>query len=211
VVFPRKNYLHLVNIEYVMIHTEPKLPDDSLLLGQLTSGNKKAFDILFNKYWESSVNIAYKRTKDLDTAKDIVQEIFTQIWINREKQIENLPAYLNIAIRNRVIKFFAKQKPIHPFFDALDNISEKNSCADMQLIWKELMQSYEDLLESLPPKRRDIFRLRMQDGLSTKSIATELGIARKTVQNQLGKAMETLKLSLIRLFTIGILLAIYVA
>ena len=124
-----------------MIQTEPKLSDDNLLLGQVRSGNKKAFDILFNKYWEDSVNIAYKRTKDLDTAKDIVQEIFTQIWINRERPIENLPAYLNIAIRNRIIKFFAKQKPIHPFFDALDNISERNSCADMQLIWKELLQS----------------------------------------------------------------------
>src|SRR6185312_13348452 len=171
-----------------MIDTKPKLSDDKLLLEQISSGNKKAFDILFNKYWESSVNIAYKRTKDIDAAKDIVQEIFTQIWINRQRQIENLPAYLNIAIRNRVIKFFAKQKPINPFFDALDNISEKNSCADMQLIWKELLQSYQDILESLPPKRRDIFRLRMQDGLPTKAIAMQLGIARKTVQNQLSKA-----------------------
>ena len=194
-----------------MIQTAPKLSDDSLLIGQVRSGNKKAFDILFNKYWEGSVNIAYKRTKDLDTAKDIVQEIFTQIWINREKPIENLPAYLSVAIRNRVIKFFVKQKPIHPFFDALDNISEMNSCADMQLIWKELLQSYEDLLETLPPKRRDIFRLRMQEGLPTKAIASQLGIARKTVQNQLGKAIETLKISLIRLFTVGILLAIFSA
>lgn len=194
-----------------MIQTEPKLSDDCLLLGQITSGNKKAFDILFNKYWESSVNIAYKRTKDIDISKDIVQEIFTQIWINRERQIENLPAYLNIAIRNRVIKFFTKQKRIHPFFNALDNISEKNSCADMQLIWKELLQSYQVLLESLPPKRRDIFRLRMQDGLPTKAIAMQLGIARKTVQNQLGKAIETLKLSLMRLFTVGILLSIFTA
>ena len=37
-----------------MIQTEPKLADDSLLLEQIMSGNKKAFDILFNKYWESS-------------------------------------------------------------------------------------------------------------------------------------------------------------
>jgi RNA polymerase sigma-19 factor, ECF subfamily len=194
-----------------MIQIKPKLADDRLMLEQVRSGNKKSFDILFNKYWESSVNNAYKRTKDLDTAKDIIQEIFTQIWINRQREIENLPAYLNAAVRNSVIKFFAKQRPIHPFFDALDNLSEKNSRADMQLIWKELLQSYEELLESLPPKRRDIFRLRMQDGLPTRVIAMRLGIARKTVQNQLGKAIETLKISLIRLFTIGVLLVILAA
>ncbi len=192
-----------------MITIEPKFMTDNLLLEQIRSGNKKSFDVLFDRHWESSLNNAYKRTKDLDAAKDIVQEIFTQLWINRETQIENLPAYLNISIRNRVIKFFAKQKPIHPFFDALDNLSEKNSQADTQLLWKEFYRSYEYLLESLPPRRKDIFRLRVQDGLSTKVIATQLGIKRKTVQNQLGKAIETLKVSLIRLFTIGILLGLF--
>ena len=190
-----------------MIQIEPKLTDDTLLLEQVKFGNKKSFDILFDRYWQNSLNSAYKRTKDLDAAKDIVQEIFTQIWINRETQIENLPAYLNIAIRNRAFKFFAKQKTIHPFFDYLDNISEKNSQADSQLLWKEFLQSYQHLLQSLPPKRRNIFLLRIQDGLSTKDIATQLGIARKTVQNQLGKAIETLKVSWIRLFTIGLLLS----
>lgn len=198
----------MVNSHNSMISTEPKLTDDNLLLEQVSCGNKKSFNILFDRYWESSLDIAYKRTKDLDAAKDIVQEIFTQIWINRETQIDNLPAYLNVSIRNRVIKFFAKQKPIHPFFDALDNISERSSQADAQLLWKEFLQSYEHLLDSLPSKRRDIFQLRMHDGLPTKVIATQLGIARKTVQNQLGKAIETLKVSLIRLFTIGILLGI---
>ena len=191
-----------------MIPIEPKLTNDNLLLDQVRSGNKRSFDILFEKHWESSLNDAYKRTKDIDAAKDIVQEIFTQIWINHETPIENLPAYLNVAVRNKVIKFFAKQKPIHPFFDALENISEKNSQADTQLLWKEFLQSFEQLLESLPPKRKDIFRLRIQDGLSTKVIAMQLGIKRKTVQNQLGKAIEALKVSLIRLFTIGILLGI---
>ena len=77
-----------------MIPTESKSHEDSLLLEQIRSGNKKAFDILFDKYWEDSLNKAYKRTKDLDSAKDIVQEIFTQIWIKRETPIMNLPAYL---------------------------------------------------------------------------------------------------------------------
>jgi hypothetical protein len=35
-----------------------------------------------------------------------------------------------------------------------------------------------------------------------------LGITRKTVQNQLGKAIETLKISLIRLFILAIVVGI---
>src|ERR1035437_7215238 len=186
---------------------EPNLTNDTLLLQQVEQGKKKAFNVLFEKYWERAYSDADKRLKKHDDAKDIVQEIFTYIWINSETlPIENFPAYLHIAIRNRVIKFIAKQKLIHPFFNILDNIPEKNSQADAQLFWKEFFKSYEALLESLPPKRQIIFRLRFQEDLLTKDIAMQLGITRKTVQNQLGKAIETLKVSLLRILTIALIL-----
>ena len=191
-----------------MMKIEPKLIDDNALLEKIKSGHKSSFNILFDRYWENSLNDAFKRTKDLNTAKDIVQEIFTCIWINRETQIDNFPAYIATAIRNKVFKFVATQKPVHPFFDALENISAKNSYADSDLLWKEFYQSYEDLLATLPLRRRDIFRMHVQEGLSTKIIAVQLGIARKTVQNQLGKAIETLKVSLIRFVAIGLFLLI---
>lgn len=191
-----------------MINIESKFIDDRSLLEQIKAGNKKSFSILFDRYWESALDDVYKRTKDLNTAKDIVQEIFTRIWINRETHINNFPAYLSIAIRNRVLKFSASQKPVHPFFDALENLHENNPHADAQLLWKEFKESYEVLLDTLPPKRRNIFRLRVHEGLSTKAIALELSISRKTVQNQLGKAIETLKVSLIRFIPVGILLLI---
>ena len=183
------------------------LINDKLLLKQVGEGNKKAFNILFEKYWESAFSDAYNRLKKYDNAKDIVQEIFTYMWIIRETlHIENLPAYLNVAIRNKVIKFVAKQKLVHPFFDILDNIPEKNSQTDADLLWKEFFKSYEALMKSLPPKRQVIFRLRYQEDLPTKVISMQLGVTRKTVQNQLGKAIETLKVSLLRILTISVIL-----
>ena len=190
-----------------MNQVDPNLTDDTILLQQVGEGSKKAFNILFEKYWESAFSDAYKRLKKYDNAKDIVQEIFTHIWINRETlHIENLPAYLNVAIRNKVIKFVAKQKLVHPFFDILDNIPEKNSQTDGDLLWKEFFKSYEELMKSLPPKRQVIFRLRYEEDLPTKVISMQLGITRKTVQNQLGKAIETLKVSLLRILTISVIL-----
>ena len=186
---------------------EPNLTDDKILLQQVEEGSKKAFDILFEKYWESAFSNAYKRLKKYDNAKDIVQEIFTHVWVNRETlHIENLPAYLNVAIRNKVIKFVAKQKTVHPFFSILDDIPEKNSQTDADLLWKEFFKSYEALMQSLPPKRQVIFRLRYEEDLPTKAISMQLGITRKTVQNQLGKAIETLKISLLRFLTIFLIL-----
>ena len=192
-----------------MRQIESTITDDILLLQEVEEGSEQAFNILFEKYWVKAYSDAYKRLKNRDDAKDIVQEIFTQIWINRQTQkIQNLPAYLHVAIRNRVFKFISKQKLIHPFFNILDNIPEKNSQADAQLLWKEFFNSYEALLVSLPPKRQIIFRLRYQEDLSTKDISMQLGITRKTVQNQLGKAIESLRVALHIITLTGVILII---
>jgi len=175
------------------IHT-----DDNLLLQQIEQGSKHAFNILYEKHWRKAYTEAYKRLKDSDQAKDIVQEIFTHIWLKRENlHINNLPAYLNVAIRNKVFKLVEKQKLIHPFFNILEDMPATYLQTDDNLLWKEFLTSYEALLNTLPAKRQIIFRLHFQNDLPTKDIAAQLGITRKTVQNQLGKAIEKLKISLL--------------
>lgn len=181
--------------------------DDAALLQKIEQGCERSFNILFKKYWEKAYSDAYRRCKDADQAKDIVQEVFTHIWIKRGTlHIGNLPAYLNIAVRNKVFKLVEKQKHIHPFFDILENMPATYLQADDNLLWKEFLISYEALLNTLPSKRQTIFRLHFQEDLPTKDIATELGISRKTVQNQLGKAMEKLKVSLLPLLPLFIIM-----
>jgi len=190
-----------------MSQIESTLAEDDVLLKLIEEGNYQAFDVLFEKHWEKAYSEAYKRLRNQDNAKDIVQEIFVHIWVNRQTlKIKNLPAYLHIAIRNKVINFVAKQKPIHTFFDYFDNIAETNCPADADLLWKDFFKSYETLLNSLPPRRQIIFRLHYQEDISTKEISKRLGVTRKTVQNQLGKAINTLRVGLLRMLIIGLIL-----
>ena len=184
--------------------------DDALLLLQIRQNSKSAFNQLFEKYWETAYSSAYRRLKDADQAKDIVQDIFTHIWLHRATdQIQNFPAYLNTAIRNKVIKIATRQKNTHPFFNPLENFSEKAANADQSLLWKEFYIAYEAWLNSLPPQRQTIFRLRFHDDLPTKDIASRLGLSRKTVQNQLGKAIEKLRVSLTSLWVLFLVAAFF--
>ncbi|MEO6133540.1 MAG: sigma-70 family RNA polymerase sigma factor [Ginsengibacter sp.] len=186
-----------------MNHQGPTQSCDSLLLQQIAQGSTTAFETLFEKYWQNAYSDAFKRLKSHDDSKDIVQEIFTSIWINRETiHIQNLPAYLNIAIRNKVIKLVSRQKHYNPYFDILEKVPKESAKADSNLLWKEFCKSYEALVQSLPPKRQEIFRLRYQDDLRTRDIAEHLGIKLKTVQNQLGKAVDTLRVSLLRILSV---------
>lgn len=184
----------------------PDVVDDASLLLQIKQNSKSAFNQLFEKYWESAYSSAYKRLKDADQAKDIVQDIFTHIWLHRATDdIRNFPAYLNTAIRNKVIKITSRQKTTHPFFTPLQNLSEKAGNADQSVLWKEFYLAYEAWLNSLPPQRQIIFRLRFHEDLPTKDIASRLGLSRKTVQNQLGKAIEKLRISLASLWTVFVI------
>jgi RNA polymerase sigma-70 factor (ECF subfamily) len=179
-----------------MKRNKSAITDDTLLLRLLERGCKAAFNELYNKYREKAYSDAYRRLKNAEDAKDIVQEVFIQIWMNRERvHKENVPAYLHVAIRNKVIKYISKQKLTRSFCDVLTYILQNDSQADGKLLWKEALITYETLLSSLPPKRQVIFRLHFQENLSTKEISTQLGISRKTVQNQLAKAIESIKIS----------------
>src|SRR5690606_39103936 len=98
------------------------LGNDKLLLLQVEQGNTEAFDELYEKHWEQTFSQAYKRLKNLDQAKDIVQDIFLNIWLKKENHIDNLPAYLHVAVRHRVFKQVEKQKTTVPFLDLLQNL-----------------------------------------------------------------------------------------
>ena len=178
---------------------KPDHSSDAILLLNVERGCKQSFNVLYEKYWETAFNNAYKRLKDSDQAKDIVQEIFVSIWLKRENHIDNLPAYLNIAVRNRVFKLVEKQKKTSPFLQILHDLPTARIQTEEGILRNEFNKGYEDLLSTLPVKRQKIFRLRFHDDLTTKAIAGKLGLSRKTVQNQIGKAVEQLRITLLQL------------
>lgn len=183
-----------------MEHTNSNCNEDRLLLMQMEKGNKGAFSKLYDKYWQQAYSKAYIRLGNSDKAKDVVQDVFLNIWVRREHSIGNFPAYLHVAIRNQVLKIIAKDKKKYPFLDKLKFMHEEGSQPDRNLLWKEFYKSYKSQIEKLPPKRQKIFRLHFHEDLTTKRISTELGVSRKTVQNQLGKAVAQLRTSLMHLF-----------
>jgi RNA polymerase sigma-70 factor (family 1) len=167
---------------------------DEELLEKIAEGCQSSFNTLYEKYWEITYASAYKRLKDADMAKDVVQEIFTHIWFKRETlQINNLQAYLYVAVRNRVFKQVVREKLTHPFFAVLETLPSFYQQTDSNLLAKEFFEAYEVLVNTLPAKKQSIFRLRFEQDLSTKEIARELGLSRKTVQNQLTRAVEYLR------------------
>ncbi|WP_293946975.1 RNA polymerase sigma factor [Sphingobacterium sp. UBA7249] len=166
--------------------------EDLFLL--VKESNEGAFDELYHRTWKKLYGIAVRRLQDENVAKEIVQDIYIDLWEKRDrKTIQDIDHYLCQAVRFKVIDKFRKEKK---YFDELETLVEKlsdGSTADERYIQVELQTILNGWIARMPHKRRAIFQLRYNEDKTVKEIAKLLGISTKTVQNQLLNTTNTLK------------------
>jgi RNA polymerase sigma-70 factor (family 1) len=171
-------------------HTE----SDSLLLAEMRSGSKAAFDVLYEKYKKDVYAEANKRLHDPELAQDITQDVFTSLWLKGiHQEIANLPGYLFISIRNMVLRSIARQDKFVPMQELLTDLLESKERPDQQMLYKELLEAYEAIVNNLPDQQRIIYKMRYTENRSPEEIAELLNLSPKTVRNHLGKALASLK------------------
>lgn len=172
---------------------------DSELLALLKEGNRSVYTEIYHRYKKLIYLHAYRMLGDSEAAKDIVQELFTQLWIKR-KQLHidrNLSAYLYAAARNRVLDRIARDQRESHYIESLQSFSETYAeLTDHRVRELELRSLIEKEVSALPPKMRLIFELSRQEHLSHREIAQQLDISEKTVKKQINNALKVLRVKL---------------
>jgi len=182
---------------------------DIELVALLQLDELSAFIEIYNRYWSKLFNAAYKRVKDQEACKEIVQDIFTNFWTKRHVLVltTGLSNYLYTATRNQVIDYYRKQVIRNNFqfgllHEGYDNSNEQN------LLLKDLQQHIERLIDQLPAKCKSVYQLSRVENLSNKEIASLLNISEKTVEGHLTKALKQLRVSLSGFLVLMVLLLI---
>src|SRR5690606_4592736 len=138
--------------------------------------------------WQPALcNLAYNMVLDAAAAKDIVQEVFMQLWRNRQ-QVEfgpSIKGYLFKATAHLALNHLEKEKRINVFRENVRNeLAAQVDHSNQSLEIQELELKVRESIEKLPPKCRAIYLLSRQEGLSYKQIAEHLELSPKTVENQ---------------------------
>jgi RNA polymerase sigma-70 factor (ECF subfamily) len=126
-------------------------------------------------------------------ASDIVQETWARaIPPLREGRVENVRAFLYRIARNLVIDGARDRGKWSPW--ALDEdlgglIADDAPSAEQAVLARDRLRVLLELVESLPPRCREIFALRKIEGLHQAEIAEQLGITRGAVEKQLRQAL----------------------
>jgi RNA polymerase sigma factor (sigma-70 family) len=166
---------------------------DQELLGQMAIGSELAFSSLYKRYWEKAYVTAARKLDDKELAKEIVHDIFLDLWRRRQELvITHFSAYLMKAVNFRIINALIQRKD-NFFFDILENPQQSFYEADLAIREKELIDLVSSWIEVLPEKRREIFVKHYFQHLTTEEIASSMQISRKTVQNQLSLSIQYLR------------------
>lgn len=183
---------------------------DNELFGLIQSGDKYAFEEIYERFNGLLYIYACKLVSDREDARDIVQEIFVYLWSNPNIKIKSqLSAYLYTAVRYKVFDWLDKNKSKSNYLLSLEDFVEQGNCiTDDYIREREFASIIEKEVSLLPPKMRQIFEMSRQQHLSQKEIAEILHLSDKTVKKQMSNALKVLRLKLTSFISLAIILLI---
>ncbi|MBL4678194.1 MAG: sigma-70 family RNA polymerase sigma factor [Mucilaginibacter sp.] len=177
------------------MHTVNHIYSDEELLVKLQNEDTNAFDNIYNKYWKILYQTAHNRVDDEEIAKDIVQNVFIDIWVKRESiQINTtLNQYLHGAVKMKVLNHFRSENIKQQVLDgALERISRLLYSNPNLSDYFDLERIISEEVEEMPDNMKNSFLLR-SDSYSIKEIAGNLNLAEQTVSNNISEAFKRLK------------------
>lgn len=136
---------------------------------------------------------ALSRMYDRAAAEDVVQEVYVKLWQQRERlaKVENQEAWCIRCTRNLIIDFARARRP-KSSLEVVKDI-ESGQMSDDGALHADLMLQVRAVLEKLPERQREIFRLRDLVGYSNQEIEEILDMNTTDVRVNLCRARKKVR------------------
>ena len=169
---------------------------DKKTIRRFKEWDAEAFYLIYRLYSKKMYFFALGLVKDEEISKDLVQEVFVNLWEKKELVNPNLnfDNYIFTIVYNSIRRFFRKKALETKVLDHLHkNSPELIETSDGALIYNELLEVASKTIENLPLRRKTVYKLSKQEGMKIKEIAVKLNISSRTAENHLSRALKYLK------------------
>lgn len=169
------------------------------LMGEIRGGSEPALGQLMDLCWPELVRYAASQLGDVDLARDMVQEAFIQVWERRRgwRPRGSARAYLYRIVRHLVIDEKRRRAVRRRWLDrqGRDDAMRGGQAATPAdvLDARLLADRFRAAVASLPDRRREVFELVFQRGLSHAEAAAVMNVSSQTVANQMSAALRTVR------------------
>ena len=130
-------------------------------------------------------------------AEDAVIEVFVHFWTNKDSiKIEDgkLKSYLFSSVKNKAFGMIRsgkiREKHEQHYSDILQAKSDDTSLNEDLFLFREALKRS---VRQLPPKSKEVYLLKTQNGLTFAEIAGQLNINKRTAENHMASAVKKLR------------------
>lgn len=153
----------------------------------------KTFESIFKMYAKDLKRFIFFKTKDIDTAEDILQDTFIKLWDNCDNvNYNSVKSYLYSVANNLFLnkikhdKVIAKHQQGH-------HLKITNESPEYVMLEKEFLDKIESTIKALPEKQREVFLLSRIEKKKYSEIAKSLNISVKAVEKRMHSALKTMR------------------
>ena len=171
--------------------------DERACIEAVRRGSEEALETLFRTYYGELLAFVEAQVRDRPTAEEVVDEIFLDIWQHGSSWTLDGPLrpYLYGAARKKCLMHFrGRRRRYRVEGEPGEPAGGEGPGTDLRL--QELNRAVEEAVDALPERRRLIFMLSRNQGLSYAEIAAVLDLSTNTVRNQMSRALHSLRMRL---------------
>ena len=169
------------------------------LMDEIREGSEPALGELMELCWPELVRYAASQLGDVDLARDIAQEAFIQVWERRRgwRRRGSARVYLYRIVRHLVIDRKRRRAVRRRWRDRQgrdDAIRGGHAPSPADMLEATLLADrFRAAVASLPDRRREVFELVFQRGLTHAEAAAVMKVSAQTVANQMSAALRTVR------------------
>lgn len=162
------------------------------------SPDRALYNHFFNKYYPKLIWFALLYVKQHNAAEEVVSDVMLNILKKRKKlaKTDNIEGYIFISVKNQSLKYLRKRKRqiyIENFESETDLLMTTSASPEYEYLENEFHQIIKFTIDSLPPKRKLVFKMIKEDGLKYREVANLLGLSIKTIETHMGLALKSLQ------------------
>lgn len=169
--------------------------DDAALWLLMKQGKEDAFEALYRKYISDLLHYGEKMGMGEEVLKDIVQDLFIEIWKSRERlsATDSVKFYLFKALRYKMIRHHQQSPNALP----IDGAGPWEESVESRLLNEErehLTSRYlHEAIEKLPKRQQEIIHLRFFQGFSNQEIASLMNLQYQSATNLIHRSLQTIR------------------
>ena len=167
----------------------------------LKKRHSHALNYIFKRHYKPLCYFAWQLTGNKPEAEDIAGEVFIKLWRrhNDFNSLQNIKAFLYIATRNACFDYLKHVQRKNASHEELLYLAENSEeFIQSRMAKAEVLQAILYEVETLPPVRRQIFKMIYLQDLSTNEIAQQLNITADTVRVQKARALNSLRTQVLK-------------